>query len=161
MSAEVLPDPVVADALPNIEAEEGLRLAVYDDANGQPIVAGYTVVGNPTIGYGRLLTSAHGVTQAEAESLLVHDVAAAQGDVEQLPVFAHLNTARRAALLDMDFNMGLATLEQFGHFLALLAAAQYQVAAADLHSTLWAAQVGAERSGRIEGIIATDIWQRA
>ena len=160
MSAEVLPDPVVADALPNIEAEEGLRLAVYDDANGQPIVAGYTVVGNPTIGYGRLLTSAHGITQAESESLLLHDVAAAQGDVERLPVFAHLNTARRAALLDMDFNMGLDTLEQFGHFLGLLAAGSYKAAAEDLQTTLWAAQVGS-RALRIEQIIATGIWQRA
>ncbi len=160
MVDEVAPDPVIAEVTPNIEAEEGLRLYVYDDANGQPLVAGYTVVGNPTIGYGRLLTSAHGVTAAEAEMLLLHDVAAAAGDVEKLPVFAYLNTARKAALLDMDFNMGLATLEQFGHFLALLAGAQYEAASIDLGTTLWAKQVG-ERACRIQRIIATGIWERA
>lgn len=154
------PDSVITEVVPNIEAEEGLRLYVYDDANGQPIVAGYTVIGNPTIGYGRLLTSAHGITQAEAEMLLAHDVAAAEGDVEKLPVYAHLNTARRGALLDMDFNMGFYTLQQFGHFLALLAARQYQAAADDLATTLWAQQVG-ERAKRIREIIATGVWVKA
>lgn len=160
MANDVALDPVIAEVTPNIEVEEGLRLYVYDDANGQPIVAGYTVIGNPTIGYGRLLTSAHGVTPAEAEMLLVHDVAAAEGDVEKLPVFAHLNTARKAALLDMDFNMGLATLEQFGSFLGLLAAAKYAGASEDLGNTLWAQQVG-DRAKRIRRIIATGIWERA
>lgn len=160
MADEVAPDPVVAEVTPNIEAEEGLRLYVYDDANGQPIVAGYTVIGNPTIGYGRLLTTAHGITQAEAELLLTHDVAAAEGDVEKLPVYAHLNTARRGALLDMDFNMGFYTLAQFGHFLGLLAAAQYQAAADDLGTTMWAQQVGA-RAERIRQIIATGVWVKA
>ncbi len=153
-------DPVIAEVVPNLEAEEGLRLYVYDDANGQPIVAGYTVIGNPTIGYGRLLTSAHGITQAEAEMLLAHDVVAAEGDVEKLPVYAHLNTARRAALLDMDFNMGFDTLQQFGHFLGLLAARKYQAAADDLATTLLARQVG-DRAKRIEQIIATGVWVRA
>ena len=160
MADEVAPDPVIAEVTPNIEAEEGLRLYVYDDANGQPIVAGYTVIGNPTVGYGRLLTSAHGITQAEAQTLLLHDVAAAEGDVEKMPVFAHLNTARKAALLDMDFNMGLATLDQFGKFLGLLAAAKYQAAADDLGNTLWATQVG-DRALRIEHIISTGQWVKA
>ena len=153
-------DPDVAEVTPNIESEEGLRLYVYDDANGQPIVGGYTVIGNPTIGYGRLLTSAHGITQAEAATLLMHDVAMAQGDVSQMPVFAHLNVARQAALLDMDFNMGYETLEQFNGFLGLLASARYQAAADDLKMTLWAAQVG-QRAVRIEQIIRTGIWVKA
>lgn len=160
MAADNVLDPVQSDAIPNIEAEEGLRLYVYDDANGQPIVAGYTVIGNPTIGYGRLLTSAHGITQAEAQTLLVHDVVAADGDVEKLPVFAHLNTARRAALLDMDFNMGFNTLEEFGNFLGLLAAGKYDAAADDLMQTMWARQVGS-RATRIEAIIRTGVWVKA
>lgn len=145
---------------PNLEVEEGLRLWVYDDANGQPIVAGYTVIGNPTIGYGRLLTSAHGITQVEAQTLLVHDVVAAEGDVEKLPVFAHLNTARRAALLDMDFNMGLDTLEQFGNFLSLLVQGKYEAAADDLAATLWAKQVG-QRAVRVGNIFRHGIWIKA
>lgn len=153
-------DPVVTEVIPNIESEEGLRLYVYDDANGQPIVAGYTVIGNPTIGYGRLLTSAHGITQAEAATLLLHDVAGGAGDVSQLPVFAHLNVARQAALLDMDFNMGFDTLEQFTTFLALLASGRYDAAADDLKTTMWARQVG-PRAIRIEQIIRTGSWIKA
>jgi hypothetical protein len=38
-----------------IMADEGLRLTVYDDATGKPIVASSRVVGNPTIGYEALL----------------------------------------------------------------------------------------------------------
>lgn len=147
-------------ALPNIEVEEGLRLDVYDDANMQPIVAGYTVIGNPTIGYGRLLTAAHGITQAEAATLLLHDVASAEGDVSKLPVFSHLNVPRQAALLDMDFNMGLGTLEQFTTFLMLLAQGKYDAAADDLAKSLWAQQVGS-RAVRIEQIIRTGVWVKA
>ena len=153
-------DEVTAEVTPNIEAEEGYRPYVYDDANGQPIVAGYTVIGNPTIGYGRLLTKAHGISASEAQMLLLHDVAAAEGDVSGLPVFAHLNVARQAALLDMDFNMGLATVEQFGTFLHLLASGQYQAAADDLGNTLWARQVGS-RATRIRQIIASGQWVKA
>jgi Phage lysozyme. len=153
-------EAVVAEVTPNIEGEEGLRLYVYDDANGQPIVAGYSVIGNPTIGYGRLLTSAHGITQAEAGTLLMHDVAAAEGDVSKMPVFAHLNVARQAALLDMDFNMGFYSLEQFTTFLGLLASARYDAAADDLKATLWAGEVG-QRATRIEQIIRTGIWVKA
>ena len=154
-------DPaLIAEVTPNIEVEEGLRVAVYDDANGEPIVAGYTCRGNPTIGYGRLLTMAHGITQAEAQTLLLHDVVGAEADVSKLPVFAHLNVARQAALLDMDFNMGLDTLKQFSTFLGLLASAKYQAASDDLGTTMWARQVG-QRAVRIQQIIATGIWVKA
>lgn len=36
-----------------LERQESYRRFVYDDATGQEIVPGYTVQGNPTIGYGR------------------------------------------------------------------------------------------------------------
>lgn len=46
----------MSDALTTqIKADEGLRLAVYDDATGKPIVAGSRVIGNPTIGHEALL----------------------------------------------------------------------------------------------------------
>ena len=154
------PDPVIQDATPNIEAEEGLRLFVYDDATGEPIVAGTTVIGNPTIGYGRLLTPAHGISLAEAQALLLHDVCAALGDVSKLPVFSHLNVPRQAALLDMDFNMGYGNLEQFTTFLGLLAQAKYEAAADDLTHTAWYGQVGS-RAQRIEQIIRTGVWVKA
>ena len=52
---------------------EGVRLAVYDDATGKPIVAGDTVQGNPTIGVGRLLTDDRGITEDEVMMLLRND----------------------------------------------------------------------------------------
>ena len=38
-----------------LEKDEGFVAYVYDDANGKPIVPGYTLVGHPTIWYGLCL----------------------------------------------------------------------------------------------------------
>lgn len=38
----------------------------HDDANGQPIVTGYTVIGNSTVCVGRLATGGRGLTVIES-----------------------------------------------------------------------------------------------
>ena len=54
---------------------EGMRLKVYDDANGNEIRAGDTLVGHPTIGVGRNIAGdGLGITEEEAKMLLSNDV---------------------------------------------------------------------------------------
>jgi lysozyme len=63
-----------------LEREEGLRLAVYDDATGKPLLPGMKVVGHPTIGIGRCLDR-KGITEAEARALLENDLAKVRSQV--------------------------------------------------------------------------------
>lgn len=91
-----------------IKQYEGFRRFVYDDATGQPIVKGYTLKGNPTIGYGREL-SKNGISEDEAEFLFDNDSADAENDIWALFPPARtpgLSEARRDALVDMRFQMG-------------------------------------------------------
>ena len=54
---------------------EGMKLKVYDDANGKEIRAGDTLVGHPTIGVGRNVAGdGLGITEEEAKILLSNDV---------------------------------------------------------------------------------------
>ena len=53
---------------------EDVRLQVYDDATGRPILPGDTVQGHPTIGVGRKLDDDRGVSHDEAMMLLRNDL---------------------------------------------------------------------------------------
>src|SRR3954471_22265205 len=94
-----------------VRKEEGLRLAVYDDATGKPIVAGSHVVGHPTNGYGRLLTDANGISAEEAEALLQADLVKAayiaRLYLEGVDCWASLDVVRQAVLIDMALNLGI------------------------------------------------------
>lgn len=124
------------------DSETG-RHVVYDDATGRPLKTGDMIQGNPTIGYGRLLTRGNGLTDVEAERLLRNDV----GDVcdqldHALPWWRELDCKRRRAIIDMAFNLGVGGLLTFRKMLAALRARDYEGAAAEALDSAWARQVG-------------------
>ena len=89
-----------------VRLHEGLRLTVYDDATGEPIGPGATLIGHPTIGVGRAL-DVRGISAAEADALLVRDLdEAARELTEALPWIARLDPVRRAVLIDMRHSAG-------------------------------------------------------
>lgn len=81
-----------------IKQSEGFRAAVYNDAAGRP-----------TIGYGHKLRPGesfpNGITRAQAEQLLIADVATACAAVERL-VKVPLIQGQFDALVDFCFNLG-------------------------------------------------------
>lgn len=85
-----------------IKSFEGLRLKAYKDA-----------VGVWTIGYGHTKTATPGtvISEPEAESLLLNDLAEAQGAVERL-VKQPLNDNEYAALVSFVFNLGSGNLSR-------------------------------------------------
>lgn len=122
--------------------EEGLRLHVYDDATGQPIVAGYTVKGNPTIGIGRNLAG-YGITKEEAQYLCVNNITICEDQLDNaLPWWRDLSPLRQMQMVDLCFNMGIDVLLQFHEFLGAMQAGQWQAAVEDLKASLWWTQVG-------------------
>lgn len=137
----------------DLQRDEDIKLYVYDDATGQPIVSGSTVVGHPTIGIGRLLTSDRGISTIEAMELLERDLEVVFRELDRsFPWWRGLSENRRRALANMAFNLGIPRLSKFQNMLAALKRGMYDLAAEEAMSSLWARQVGA-RAERIRDFI--------
>lgn len=126
----------------SIQVHEGLELKIYDDANGKLIVPGYTVIGNPTIGWGRCL-STKGVTSAEANQLLGNDIADVilQAEAQAWWETIKNDDVRARAIIEILFNLGLAKLNTFVKALNALANADFSACAAEFRNSTWAKQV--------------------
>lgn len=121
---------------------EGRRLTVYDDATGKPIKAGDTLIGHPTIGYGRNLAG-KGLEDDEAEALLAVDLV----DCEEIArafvgpvVWLALSDARRAVLMDMAM-MGAPRLYGFVRLKAAIMRQDWKAAAAEIEDSNYFRQV--------------------
>ncbi len=126
---------------PMVEKDEGFGQFCYDDATGKLVVPGYTLVGHPTVGYGRALDT-HGITREEAEYLLGNDLEVTEiALTQEYPWFQGLNEARRAAVTDMAVNVGMAGFALFKNMIAALAAGDFDGAAKEVESSLWARQL--------------------
>lgn len=127
--------------------DEELRLKPYTDS-----------VGKLTIGIGRNLTD-KGVSLQEAYTLLANDITAAAADLQTtFPWTETLDDVRRAALVNMTFNMGIHGLAEFRDFLEKLQAGDFSAAAGAMLDSLWARQVG-PRATRLSIQIQTGEWQ--
>lgn len=113
-----------------IKKHEGLRLKPYRCS-----------VGKLTIGYGRNLSDV-GITQAEAELLLKHNINDVIKQAETLSFFSSLNDVRQAVIVDMIFNMGFPRFNQFKKTIASIEQEAWQAAANEMLNSRWARQVG-------------------
>jgi len=140
-----------------VQLHEGCRLTVYDDATGKPIGPGDTLVGHPTIGFGRAL-DVRGVTQAEAGELLDHDLVATAAEISgALPWAVSLDPVRLAALRDMAHNLGVRGVCGFRKALAALKAGDFDRCADELLDSRWQTQVPV-RAGRLAGMMRSGSW---
>lgn len=97
-----------------------------------------------TIGIGRNLTD-RGLSQDEIMYLFANDVNIAERDAKNLlgeDVYAALTLNRRAAIVDMSFNLGGLRLSLFKETLRAIKEARYTDAANGMRNSLWAGQVG-------------------
>jgi len=114
-----------------IQKHEGLRLKPYLCSEGRS-----------TIGYGRCLETT-GITEKEAEYLLDNDIMRVYGECHKAYGWlGELNQARKAAILSMAFNVGVAGVGKFWRMCAALGVGDYGTAAHEMRSSLWAKQVG-------------------
>lgn len=126
-----------------IKLHEGLELTVYK-----------CTAGKNTIGYGRNLDD-KGITEAEAEVMLVNDMAEHETWLQnEFAFWGELNEARQAVLIDMTHNLGRTGLLGFKNFIAALAVADYSKASVEMLDSRWARQVGM-RAHRLSNIMAT------
>ena len=108
-------------------------------------------VGKLTIGVGRNLDDV-GLRPDEIDYLLANDIKVAAQDARALfPSFDSLTENRKAALVNMAFNLGYARLGAFVGLRAAVAASDFLQASAHMLNSKWATQVGnrAERLAKV------------
>lgn len=135
--------------------EEGIRLRAYDDANGMPIVPGYTLIGHPTIGSGRALDT-NGLTSAEAQYLFTNDVREIEAALGLNTWWPTLSPLRQFVISSMAFNMGLAGLMGFAKMIAAIKVRNYSRAAMEMAMSSWAKQLP-ERSQRLATMMRSGV----
>jgi len=127
-----------------IKGDEGYREFVYDDATGKEIVAGTLVIGNPTIGYGRLLTKGRGINNDEAEAFLDRDLQETLTSLINLfPWFTGLDSVRADVVVSMAYNMGVPTFRKFKNTIAAIESEQWDLAAREILDSKAARQLPA------------------
>jgi len=130
-----------------LRRDEGERLKIYQDT-----------MGKWTIGIGRNLSDV-GISPNEAALMLANDIKAATVALEsQFPWTVGLEPIRKAVLLNMTFNMGIAGLAEFRQFLSKVQAGDYAGASQDMLQSLWAKQVG-PRAQRLAIQMESGFWQ--
>lgn len=120
--------------------DEGLRLQVYDDATGKPLVPGSTLVGHPTIGIGRALDT-NGITKEEASFLFQGDVLRVTAMAQKFSWFPGLSEPRQAVVICMIFNMGMGEFQRFQQMITALAGGDFAEAGSQMLDSVWAKQL--------------------
>jgi lysozyme len=98
-------------------------------------------VGKVTIGVGHNLTD-KGIPDSIVDELLKIDIGDATKAAETLPIYNQLDPIRQTVLVDMVFNIGLESLNQFVNMLSAIKRRDYEAAANNMLSSKWAHQVG-------------------
>jgi lysozyme len=102
--------------------DEGLRLFVYDDANGQPVRPGYKLIGHPSIGVGRCL-DLHGISKPEAMFLCNNSIDEIAAVLPlKIAFWEKLSEPQQRVLANIAYNSGVEGLLGFHDMLGALAA---------------------------------------
>lgn len=136
--------------------EEGRRFTAYPD----PLTGGAPW----TIGVGHTGPEVHeGLTWApeKVEAVFIDDLARATEDaVRSFSWLADVNDARRAVVIGMVFQMGLARTLRFVKALAAMREARWAEASGQMLDSKWAKQTP-KRATRMARQIETGAWQYA
>jgi lysozyme len=108
---------------------EGLRLQTYVDTTGKP-----------TIGWGRNVRK--GISLDEAELMFQNDFKETVAELEACAWYRPLPEGVKTALINMNFNLGIAKLLRFTKMIAALTSKNYTLAAQEALDSKWATQVG-------------------
>ena len=121
--------------------DEGLKLKPYHCTSNKL-----------TIGVGRNLDDV-GITEGEARFLLKNDISRVAGEcIYEFPWFNGLSEKRKEAVINLVFNMGMATFKKFKKTIAFIEAGEYEKAGVELLDSNYARQVG-QRSQRVADML--------
>lgn len=105
-----------------------------------------------TLGYGRNIEE-RGISSSEAEFMLLNDIQDLNHELRTAVVgWTALDDVRRAALVNMAYNLGMPRFKGFKKMLSALAVQDYRTAAAEMLDSKWAKQVGSRAQELAEQI---------
>ena len=134
-----------------LEDDEGRRECVYQDSEGYW-----------TIGIGRLVDArvpGAGLRPAEIDMLFENDVISRELELAKLfPWVMKLDDARKAAVTNMSFQLGMPRFSGFKRMLAALRDERWAEAETHALDSLWARQTP-KRAKRVARQLATGEWQ--
>ena len=140
-----------------LDAEEGFRLAIYDDATGRPFKKGDTLQGNLTVGAGVNLSIPF--TGEEVRWLEAGRIAKGIALLQAYDWFNVQDDVRKTALGDLAYNLGADGLLHWPHFLSYMGKKDYPAATTEIRSNAkWISQVGPVRALRLETMIENGTW---
>lgn len=122
---------------------EGLRLKPYKDT-----------VGKLTIGVGRNLDD-RGISENEALFLLENDLYDCKIQLSKYSWYMNLDTIRQGVLIELTFNIGISKVLSFKNMIEALKISDYVNASKELLDSLWAQQVGPNRSNNMANRLLT------
>lgn len=128
-----------------ITLHEGSRSKPYTDT-----------VGKLTIGIGHNLSD-KGLRPDEIKLIFDHDLQDAWDECAKHPWFLALTEARKAACLDLMFNIGPSRFRGFLKFIAAMNAKDYNTAAYELIDSAWFREVGS-RGVHLVDLIRLEKW---
>ena len=111
-----------------------------------------------TIGIGRNLEDV-GISEHEAEFLLMNDLDTYMTAAKTYDWYAGLNDARKAVIVNMLFNMGQTNFNKFLKMKQALAVGDHAEAAKQMLDSRWAKQVKG-RSAELSKQMETGKWQQ-
>lgn len=135
-----------------LTGDEAVRKFVYKDH-----------LGYYTIGIGRLVDERKGggLRDVEMQFMLNNDIDDRVNELsKRIPWINDLDDARKGALLNMSFQLGVDGLLAFKNTLKLIQGGDYETASREVLRSLWAKQTPA-RAKRISEQIRTGVWQYA
>lgn len=141
------------ELLANVKQAEGLRTVAYKDTRG-----------NWTVGYGHKLApgkdwAGYAINTDTASALLVTDLNSAMFQALRLMEWPFLDTdARKDAQVELVFNMGIGKWVTFTETRFAIRAHDWQEAHNQLLESLWATQVGKDRSTRLANMLLTGTY---
>ena len=100
----------------------------------------YTDRAHTSIGYGINLN--YGITEYEAELLLVHRLGKLAAIFEQHRWYNNLSTNRKHVIISMAYQLGLSGFYEFKHFVWRVQRGYYDAAANAMQDSLWYRQSG-------------------
>lgn len=140
-----------------LSKHEDRRACAYDDATGKPISEGTQVRGLVTVGVGRNLVG-KGLSEDEIDYLLDNDIAECIGQAQSFPWYAGLDEVRKAAIVELLFNLGLSKFKGFKNFINFVIQRRWTQAGEELKNSLWYGQVKS-RGDTLIAQIKTGAWQ--
>ena len=138
------------DSYEREKLNEGYRTCVYKDSKGIPTVGvGFNLdkfgakaeIESVGADYNKVLNGTQCLTDGQIETLFNRDMDTAKVCARGW-ISSSLPSGPESAINDMAFNMGCATLHEFGTLKGYIEKGDYSGAAEDMKGTAWCRQVG-------------------